>query len=96
MMTQKPVPSLWICVVMDLIGFLSYGLPVIGEISDFVWAPISALLFFKLFGGSVGMFGGLFNFIEEILPGLDFIPTFTISRFAVLAMQKWQATKLAK
>lgn len=32
-----------------------------------------------MFGGTKGAIGGVFNFIEELLPGLDFIPTFTIT-----------------
>ena len=74
-------PSLLFCIVMDLIGYASYGLPVIGEIADFIWAPISALVFFLTFGGWKGALGGIGNFIEEILPGTDFIPSFTIMWF---------------
>ena len=67
------------CIVMDLLGYATYAIPVLGELGDIVWAPLSALIFFKTFGGWKGAFGGMFNFIEEILPGLDFIPTFTIT-----------------
>jgi hypothetical protein len=66
---------------MDIIGYASYSVPVLGEFADIVWAPISAYLFYKTFGGAKGVFGGIFNFIEEILPGLDFIPSFTIMWF---------------
>ena len=75
----KKAPSLFFCVVMDLIGYATYAVPVLGEFGDILWAPISALIFFKTFGGWKGAFGGIFNFIEEILPGLDFIPTFTLT-----------------
>jgi hypothetical protein len=64
---------------MDLIGFASYTIPFLGEFSDIIWAPISGFIFFLTFGGWKGAFGGLFNFAEELLPGLDFIPTFTIA-----------------
>jgi len=43
-----------------------------------VLAPVSGFIFFLCFGGWRGAAGGLFNFIEEILPGTDFIPSFTI------------------
>lgn len=72
-------PSLLFCIVMDLIGYASFAIPVLGEFGDIIWAPISAFIFFKTFGGWKGAFGGVFNFVEEILPGLDFIPTFTIA-----------------
>jgi hypothetical protein len=78
---KKSSPSLAFCVLMDLIGYASYSIPVLGEFADIVWAPISGYIFYKTFGGAKGMFGGIFNFIEEILPGLDFIPSFTIMWF---------------
>ena len=76
---EKKSPSLFFCVVMDLIGYATFAVPVLGEFGDLLWAPISAMIFFKTFGGWKGAFGGIFNFVEEILPGLDFIPTFTLT-----------------
>jgi hypothetical protein len=70
--------SLLFCVMMDLIGYASYTIPGLGEFADIIWAPISGFIFYKTFGGWKGAFGGLFNFVEEILPGTDFIPSFTI------------------
>jgi hypothetical protein len=75
---NKQQPALLLCIVMDLIGYASFALPGLGEFSDVVWAPISAYIFYKTFGGWKGAFGGVFNFAEEILPFTDFIPTFTI------------------
>ena len=75
---NKQQPSLALCIIMDVIGYASFALPGLGEFSDIVWAPISAFIFYKTFGGAKGAFGGLFNFAEEILPFTDFIPTFTI------------------
>jgi hypothetical protein len=71
-------PSLLFCVVMDLIGYATYAVPFFGEFADIVWAPVSAVIFFASFGGWKGALGGIGNFIEEILPGTDFIPSFTI------------------
>ncbi|WP_225975460.1 hypothetical protein [Panacibacter ginsenosidivorans] len=70
--------SLLFCIVMDIIGYASYAIPGLGEFADIIWAPISGFIFYKTFGGWKGAFGGLFNFVEEILPGTDFIPSFTI------------------
>jgi len=70
--------SLIFCIVMDIIGYATYSIPILGEVGDILWAPISALIFYKTFGGWRGAFGGVFNFVEEILPGTDFIPSFTI------------------
>ena len=75
---MKKQPSLAFCVLMDLIGYATYIIPGVGEFADIIWAPISGIIFFITFGGWKGAFGGVFNFIEEILPGTDFIPSFTI------------------
>jgi hypothetical protein len=76
---MKKKPPLILCIVMDFIGYATYVLPVMGEFGDIIWAPISAFIFYWAFGGKIGIIGGVFNFIEEIMPGLDFIPTFTIA-----------------
>jgi hypothetical protein len=74
-------PSLMFCIIMDMIGYASYAIPFLGEISDIFWAPLSAIIFFLSFGGWKGALGGIGNLIEEILPGTDFIPSFTIMWF---------------
>lgn len=75
---MKKSPSLFVCILLDLLGYASYALPILGEFGDIIWAPVSALIFYKLFGGWKGAIGGVLNFIEELFPGLDFIPSFTI------------------
>ena len=71
-------PSLLLCLFLDFIGYASYSVPFLGEFADIVWAPLSGLIFLMLFGGWRGGIGGIFSFIEELLPGTDFIPSFTI------------------
>ena len=73
--------SLVFCLIMDLIGYATYAVPFLGEIGDIVWAPISALIFWRTYGSWRGALGGMFNFVEELLPGFDFIPSFTIMYF---------------
>ena len=75
------VPNLAICIIMDVIGMASYIIPGWGEFADIVWAPISGYVFFKMFGGRFGLIGGVLDFLEEILPGTDIIPSFTIAWF---------------
>jgi hypothetical protein len=75
------LPSIAICLLLDLAGMLTYTLPALGEFADIVWAPISAIMFYKLFGGRLGTVGSVFNFLEEIVPFTDFIPSFTIAWF---------------
>lgn len=86
-------PSLMFCIIMDLIGYASYGVPFFGEFADVAWAPLSALIFFIAFGTWKGAVGGLFNFIEEFLPGTDFIPSFTIMWLLLYAARKKETTR---
>ncbi|MEI7735359.1 MAG: hypothetical protein WCI49_07825 [Ferruginibacter sp.] len=75
------VPNLAICIIMDLIGMASYIIPGLTEFTDIVWAPISGFVFYLLFGGRFGLIGGTLNFLEEIIPFTDFIPSFTLAWF---------------
>jgi hypothetical protein len=83
------LPNLALCVAMDLVGMVSFALPALGELADVVWAPISAMIFYRMFGGRVGLIGGVLNFAEEIIPFTDFIPSFTIAWF----VRKYQMEK---
>ncbi len=88
---NKPLPNFALCIILDLIGYISFSIPLVGEFSDVVWAPLSAMIFYRMFGGKMGVFGGAFSFLEEILPFTDVIPTFTISwliRSRALAKQQ--------
>ncbi len=82
MKTEKLfLPHIGICIIMDLLGMATYFSPGVAEFVDLIWAPISGYIFFKMFGGRVGMIGGVLNFIEEVLPFTDVIPSFTIAWF---------------
>lgn len=61
--------------LFDAIGFITF--------IDIIWAPVSAYLMTKMYKGQTGKIAGTFSFIEEIIPGLDIIPTFTITWFYV-------------
>jgi len=84
---MKKQPSLIFCILMDIIGYATYAIPCLGEFADILWAPISSIIFMASFGGWKGAVGGVGNFLEEILPGTDFIPSFTIMWF-IQNMQK--------
>jgi len=74
-------PTLVFCIILDFIGWLTYLLPFVGEWGDMLWAPLSAYIFYRSFGGKVGALGSIINFVEETIPFTDFIPTFTIAYF---------------
>jgi hypothetical protein len=82
---QKALPSLASCLLMDFIGSAVILIPFLGEI---IWAPISAFIFWRMFGFRKGFLGGVFSFIEELIPGIDFIPTFTIMWIIQYARRK--------
>jgi hypothetical protein len=91
---NKQQPSLAFCIIMDVLGFATYAIPGLGELGDIVFAPVSAIIFYFMFGSWKG---ALFNFTEEILPGTDFIPTFTIMWFMrYFASKKTTETGITK
>ena len=62
--------KLALSLLFDAIGFVPF--------IDLVWAPTSAYIMTKMYKGNKGKIAGIVTFIEEFLPGLDFIPTFTL------------------
>ena len=71
--------KLILSLLFDAIGMYSFVIPGIGEFSDVIWAPLSYWLMTKMYAGKIGQVSGVINFIEEAAPGLDFIPTFTLT-----------------
>ena len=80
--------KLFIGILMDLLGYMSYLFPFFGEFIDVLWAPLSAYIMTKLYKGRIGKVAGVVNFIEEVLPIIDFIPTFTITWFYEYVLRK--------
>ena len=76
-MKKTFLPNLRHCIILDVIGCVSYIIPPLGPI----WAFISGIIFYFMFGKKLGVFGGIFSFMEELIPGVDLIPTFTIAWF---------------
>ena len=58
----------------DLLGLVSIGFPPF----DFIWAPLSAYLMTKLYKGREGKIGAVVSFVEEALPWVDVVPSFTL------------------
>jgi len=61
-------------IIFDALGYVSFIFPPF----DFVWAPASAWLMTKLYQGKKGKIAAAISFVEEALPFLDVIPTFTL------------------
>jgi len=80
--------KLFLSILFDLIGLLSFTIPGVGEFSDIVWAPLSFWLMTKMYQGNLGKISGFINFVEEAFPGMDFIPTFTLTWFYEQLLKK--------
>ena len=72
--------KLGLSLVFDAIGMLT--------IFDIIWAPASGYLMSKMYKGTRGKVAGVVSFIEEIIPGFDIIPTFTIMWVLTYVFQK--------
>lgn len=75
---KKDYKKLALGLLFDGIGMLSFAIPFIGSFTDIIWAPVAGWLMTRMYKGNAGKAAGAITFIEEILPGLDIIPTFTI------------------
>ncbi|MFL0352702.1 hypothetical protein [Xanthomarina sp. GH4-25] len=74
-------------ILFDLLGYVSYIFPPF----DFIWAPLSAYIMAKLYPGRAGKVAAVGSFIEEALPMIDFIPSFTIMWFYTFVFSKNKA-----
>jgi hypothetical protein len=71
-MIDKKYKKLILSIVLDIIGCYTI-IPF-----DVIWAPISGYIMTKMYKGNKGKVAGVISFLEEIIPFLDVIPTFTI------------------
>jgi len=81
-MAKKPedkYKNLLLGLLFDGIGMLSYLFPFLGDFSDLIWAPLAGWLMTRMYKGRIGQAAGLITFVEELIPGLDIIPTFTLT-----------------
>ena len=76
---ENKTRNLILGLLFDGIGMLSISIPFLGEFSDVVWAPIAGFLMTWLYKGTVGKVAGFFAFLEEIIPFVDVIPSFTLT-----------------
>lgn len=65
-------------ILLDLIGIATMFIPFWGTIIDLIWAPYAASQMNKMYHGTAGKIAAVIVFLEEIIPGLDVIPTFTL------------------
>ena len=75
--------KLFLGIFFDLIGMFPSIFPPLA----FIWAPLSALILATMYKGKIGKIAGIFDFVEEMVPVVDFIPTFTITWFYVYVIK---------
>lgn len=70
--------NLLLGLLFDVIGMSSLLFPGLGDLLDVIWAPLAGWLMTRMYKGKIGQAAGVITFIEELVPGLDVIPSFTI------------------
>ncbi len=75
-------------IVYDLIGMATVAIPFVGPFLDIIWAPYAASKMSEIYPGRKGKIASVLVFIEEILPGTDIIPTFTLMYFYTFVWKK--------
>ena len=88
MSNKNPVIYLVLSILLDAIGMLSYLIPAFGEFSDFLWAPLSGWVMSRMYSNKQGKVAAVVQIIEELIPGFDVIPTFTIMWIYTFVLKK--------
>lgn len=80
--------KLFLGLLFDGIGMISFSIPLLGEFSDVIWAPVAAFIMTRMYKGRVGRVASILTFVEEIIPFTDVIPSFTITWIYTYYFQK--------
>ena len=86
-LTQRDFGLLFLCLLLDLLGGSSF---VLGDQSDYLWAPVSAFLIFSLFD-SFSL--AAVQFVKEALPWTDVVPVATLSWLIAYAYPESSAAR---
>jgi hypothetical protein len=78
--TSSAVSQLFVSLWLDFMGSASYLLPLVGEVTDVVWAPIQTTLLMAMYPEGPSFLKYL-SMTEELLPLTDIIPTATLGWF---------------
>jgi len=71
--------KLLLSLILDAVGMITYSIPGFAEPLDIIWAPVAAFIMTRMYKGRVGKAASILTFVEEILPGTDIIPSFTLT-----------------
>jgi len=78
-------------ILFEALGYVSLVFPPF----DFIWAPLSAYLMTKLYKGKEGKIAAIISFIEEALPFLDVVPTFSLMWLYTYVFKTYSTQKKA-
>jgi len=78
-------------ILFDALGYVSLVFPPF----DFIWAPLSAYLMTKLYKGKEGKIAAIISFVEEALPFLDVVPTFSLMWLYTYVFKTYSTQKKA-
>ena len=67
--------KLFLGILFDFIGMFPSIFPPLA----LIWAPLSGIILVVMYKGKIGKIAGIFDFVEELVPVVDFIPTFTLT-----------------
>jgi len=93
---QPKLKYLFLGLLFDGIGMLSFMIPGIGEFSDVIWAPLAGWIMTRMYKGRSGQVAGIVTFIEELAPGLDIIPSFTLMWLYTFIFSRLGSMKIIK
>ena len=93
---DNKIRNLFLGLLFDAIGMASFILPGIGDFSDIIWAPLAGWLMTRMYKGKAGQAAGLVTFVEELIPGLDVVPTFTIMWVYTYVIKRTDESKTIK
>lgn len=85
---DEKLKKLFLGLLFDGIGMISFSIPLLGEFSDVIWAPVAAFIMTRMYKGRVGRVASILTFVEEIIPFTDVIPSFTITWIYTYYFQK--------
>jgi hypothetical protein len=80
--------KLALSILFDAVGMVTF--------IDIIWAPASGYLMSKMYKGRKGKIAGVISFIEEVIPGFDIIPTFTIMWLLTYVFEKEEKPAVIK
>lgn len=80
-------------VLFDLAGMATYAVPIVGSFLDLAWAPFAAKQMRNMYPGKKGKLASVLVFVEEILPGTDLIPSFTLMWLYTFVWKKASSRK---